>query len=139
MLYLPVLSRVAYGNHSPRKWYRGDSILVKGIASPVSPLIAVISRSDLDQLLAHLARSRMASAMLYAHEACFLASLPALHYTLQPNPRAILPCLPVQRSGAAKTVPLRVACQMPVSRSDLAKAYVVLYCIVALAYLVLIK
>ena len=26
MLYLPVLSRVAYGKHSPRKWYRGDSI-----------------------------------------------------------------------------------------------------------------
>ena len=81
MLYLPVLSRVAYGKHSPRKWYRGDSILVKGIASPVSPLIAVLSRSDLVQLLAHLARSRMASAMLYAHEA-MASSPPSRLYSL---------------------------------------------------------
>jgi hypothetical protein len=43
----------------------------------------------LNQHNARPTRYRMASAMLYAHQACFLASLPALHSLIRSrNPHA---------------------------------------------------
>jgi hypothetical protein len=56
----------------------------------------------LNQHHARPTRYRMASAMLYAHEACFLASLPAL----QPDPRARPPCLPAMPFCAGEMFPV---------------------------------
>ena len=54
-----------------------------------------LSRSDLDQQLARLARSRIVRAVLCAHGAYFLAPFAAP----QPDPRSRLACSPAERSA----------------------------------------
>jgi hypothetical protein len=70
-------------------------------------LVAAIGwliRPDLNPSRSRSARSRIVRAMLYAHLACFPATLAAL----QPDPRARSTCHPTMSSVSKKSVPSRV-------------------------------